>query len=185
MMVFKDLSGPDGKPDGIINDWDKVILKNSNNPVIYGLNLGGSWKGLSLDMMFSGELGVDKSYRSIAGNVEWNRMYAGWYDDSWTPDNPNASLPRMVSANVPSTYRDKDSQFWFKKANFMRLKYVTLSYDLPKNQFYNKLFDNVRLFVSGYNLFCWSSFKYYDPQLGGGNEYPIMRSFNFGIDVKF
>ena len=184
-IVYKDHTGPDGVADGVIDDWDRVVLRNRNFPVVYGLNLGGSWKGLSLDMMFSGELGVDKSYRSIAGNVEWNRVYAGWYDDSWTPDNPNASLPRMVSANVPSTYRDKDSQFWFKKANFMRLKYVTLSYDLPKNQFYNKLFDNVRLFVSGYNLFCWSSFKYYDPQLGGGNEYPIMRSFNFGIDVKF
>lgn len=184
-IVYKDHSGPDGVADGVIDDWDRVVLRDKNFPVVYGLNLGGSWKGLSLDMMFSGELGLYKSYRSIAGNVEWNRMYAGWYDDSWTEDNPNASLPRMVSTNVPSTYRDKDSQFWYKKTNFMRLKYITLSYDLPKNQFYNKFFDNIRLFVSGTNLFCWSSFKYYDPELGGGNDYPIMRSFNFGIDVKF
>lgn len=185
MIVYKDHSGPNGTPDGVIDDWDRVVLDENNFPVVYGLNLGGSWKGLSLDMMFSGELGVRKSFRSIAGNVEWNRMYAGWYDDSWTPENPDATLPKMVSANVPSAYRDTDSQFWLKSANFMRLKYVTLSYDLPKKQFYNKLFDNVRLFVTGTNLFCWSSFKYYDPQLGGGNEYPIMRSFNFGVDVKF
>lgn len=184
-IVYKDHSGPDGVADGVIDDWDRVVLRDKNFPVVYGLNLGGSWKGLSVDMMFSGELGVYKSYRSIAGNVEWNRMYEGWYDDSWTEENPNASLPRMVSANVPSTYRDKDSQFWYKKTNFMRLKYLTVSYDLPKNQFYNKFFENVRLFVSGTNLFCWSSFKYYDPQLGGGNDFPIMRSFNFGIDVKF
>lgn len=114
-IVYKDHSGPNGEPDGIIDSWDRVVLRKKNFPVVYGLNLGGSWKGLSLDMMFSGELGADKSYRSIAGNVEWNRMYAGWYDDSWTEDNPNASLPRMVSANVPSTYRDTDSQFWYKK----------------------------------------------------------------------
>lgn len=184
-IVYKDHSGPEGVADGVIDDWDRVVLRDKNFPVVYGLNLGGSWKGLSVDMMFSGELGVYKSYRSIAGNVEWNRMYEGWYDDSWTEENPNASLPRMVSYNVPSTYRDKDSQFWYKKTNFMRLKYLTVSYDLPKNQFYNKFFENVRLFVSGTNLFCWSSFKYYDPQLGNGNDYPIMRSFNFGIDVKF
>lgn len=184
-IVYKDHSGPNGEPDGIIDSWDRVVLRKKNFPVVYGLNLGGSWKGLSLDMMFSGELGADKSYRSIAGNVEWNRMYAGWYDDSWTEDNPNASLPRMVSASVPSTYRDTDSQFWYKKTNFMRLKYITLSYDLPKNQFYNKFFDNIRLFVSGTNLFCWKSFKYYDPGLGNGNDYPVMRSFNFGIDVQF
>lgn len=185
MIVYKDHSGPDGTPDGIIDSWDRVEIDNRNFPVVYGLNLGGSWKGLSLDLMFSGQLGVNKSYRSIAGNVEWNRMYKGWYDDSWTEENPDASLPRMVSANVPSSYRDTDSQFWYKKTNFLRLKYITLSYDLPKNQFYNKLFDNVRVFVSGSNLFCWSSFKYYDPELGDGNSYPIMRSFNFGIDVQF
>lgn len=184
-IVYKDHSGPNGEPDGIIDSWDRVVLRKKNFPVVYGLNLGGSWKGLSLDMMFSGELGADKSYRSIAGNVEWNRMYAGWYDDSWTPENPNASLPRMVSANVPSSYRDTDSQFWYKRSNFMRLKYLTLSYDLPKNQFYNKFFENIRVFVTGYNLFCWSSFKYYDPGLGNGNDYPVMRSFNFGVDVKF
>ena len=184
-IVYKDHSGPNGEPDGIIDSWDRVVLRKKNFPVVYGLNLGGSWKGLSLDMMFSGELGTDKSYRSIAGNVEWNRMYAGWYDDSWTPENPNASLPRMVSTNVPSSYRDTDSQFWYKRSNFMRLKYLTLSYDLPKNQFYNKFFENIRVFVTGYNLFCWKSFKYYDPGLGNGNDYPVMRSFNFGIDVKF
>ena len=121
----------------------------------------------------------------MAGNVEWNRVWAEWYDNSWTEDNPNAMLPKQVSANAPSSYRNDDSQFWMKKTNFMRLKYVTLSYDLPKNQFYNKLFDNVRLFVTGSNLFVWSSFKYYDPELEHGNAYPIMRSFNFGVDVKF
>lgn len=185
MMVYKDHTGPDGKPDGVVDSWDRVVLRNKNFPVQYGLNLGGSWKGLSLDMMFSGELGKDRSFRDLAGNVEWNRVWNEWYDNSWTPENPNAMLPKQVSANAPSSYRNDDSQFWLKKTNFMRLKYITLSYDLPKNQFYNKLFDNVRLFVTGSNLFVWSNFKYYDPELDNGNAYPIMRSFNFGIDVKF
>ena len=65
------------------------------------------------------------------------------------------------------------------------MKYLTLSYDLPKNMCYNKVFDNVRLFFTGTNLFVWSHFKYYDPELGGGNDFPVMRSFNFGIDVSF
>lgn len=94
MMVYKDLSGPDGTPDGEIDSWDKVVLFDENRPVVYGLNLGGSWKGLSLDMMFSGELGFVKSYSDLAGGVEWNRMWERWYDDSWTPENPNATLPK-------------------------------------------------------------------------------------------
>ena len=183
MMVFKDLSGPDGKPDGIINDWDKVILKNSNNPVIYGLNLGGSWKGLNVDMMFSGQLGVDKWATDLAGGVEWNRMWKKWYNDSWTPENQNATLPKRISSNNAKTY-ETASSYWLKDASFMRLKYLTVSYDLPKNQFYNKLFDNVRFFVTGTNLFVLSSFNknYYDPEIGNGNA---LRSVNLGVDVKF
>lgn len=186
MMVFKDLSGPDGKPDGIINDWDKVILKNSNNPVIYGLNLGGSWKGLSVDMMLSGQLGVDKWATDLAGGVEWNRMWKKWYNDSWTPENQNATLPKRISSNNAKTY-ETASSYWLKDASFMRLKYLTVSYDLPKNQFYNKLFDNVRFFVTGTNLFVLSSFNknYYDPEIGNGNAFPILRSVNLGVDVKF
>ena len=186
MMVYKDLSGPDGTPDGVIDDWDKVVLKDSNNPVVYGLNLGGSWKGLSIDMMFSGQLGVDKWATDLAGGVEWNRIWKNWYYDSWTPENPNATLPKRISNNNAKTYQT-NSSFWLKDASFMRLKYLTVSYDLPKNQFYNKLFDNVRLFVTGTNLFVLSSFNknYYDPEIGNGNAFPILRSVNFGVDVKF
>jgi hypothetical protein len=48
------------------------------------------------------------------------------------------------------------------------------------------MFENVRLFVTGTNLFVLSGFnKYYDPEIGGGNAFPVLRSFNFGVDVKF
>jgi TonB-linked SusC/RagA family outer membrane protein len=185
MMVFKDLSGPEGKPDGEISSWDRVMLHSKNFPVVYGLNLGGSWKGLNIDMMFSGRLGEKKWMSDLAGGVEWNRMWNQWYYDSWTPETPDATLPKRISNNSPKTYQTASS-FWLKDGSFMRLKYLTVSYDLPKNQFYNKMFENVRLFVTGTNLFVLSGFnKYYDPEIGGGNAFPVLRSFNFGVDVKF
>jgi TonB-linked SusC/RagA family outer membrane protein len=186
MMVYEDISGPDGEPDGYINSWDRIILKKRNNPVVYGLNIGGSWKGLSIDMMFSGNLGQKKWIYDLCEGVEWNRMWIEWYDNSWTPDNPNATYPKRISANNSKTY-DEYTGFWLKDASFMRLKYMTISYDLPKGQFYNKVFDNIRLYVTGTNLFVLSKFnrKYYDPEIGNGNSFPVLRSWNFGIDVKF
>lgn len=186
MMVFKDLSGPDGTPDGIIDSWDKTILKNKNNPLIYGLNLGGSWKGLSLDMMFSGRLGSYKWMKDLVQGVEWNRMWKEWYTDSWSPENPHASLPMRKNHDQTKTY-DEDTDYWLKKNNFMRMKYLTVSYELPKNQFYSSVFDKVRVFFTGTNLFVWSNFNknYYDPEIGDGNSFPVSRSFSFGIDVSF
>lgn len=186
MMVFKDLSGPDGTPDGIIDSWDKTILKNKNNPLIYGLNLGGSWKGLSLDMMFSGRLGSYKWMKDLVQGVEWNRMWEEWYTDSWSPENPHASLPMRKNHDQTKTY-DEDTDYWLKKNNFMRMKYLTVSYELPKNQFYSSVFDKVRVFFTGTNLFVWSNFNknYYDPEIGDGNSFPVSRSFSFGIDVSF
>lgn len=190
MMVFKDLSGPQGEPDGLIDNWDRILLKAKNFPVVYGLNLGVSWKGINLNMMLSGKLGIDKSYMSVArgtpGGVEWNRMWSKWYTDSWTPENTNASLPKRIGYFSPNTYLT-DCSYWYKNASFMRLKYLTLSYDLPKKVFCNKFFDNVRFFITGTNLFVWSRFNsnYFDPELADGNAFPIMRSINLGIDVKF
>lgn len=186
MMVYKDLNGSDGVPDGIINDWDRVMLRSKNFPVIFGLNLGISWKGFHLETMLSGRLGEKKWMSDLAGGVEWNRMWDQWYDDSWTSENPNATLPKRIGANNAKTYQT-NSEYWLKDASFMRMKYLTLSYNLPKNgAFYNKVFENVRLFATGTNLFVLSKFnKYYDPEIGNGNAFPVLRSYNFGIDVKF
>lgn len=181
MMVYKDLNGPDGKPDGIIDSWDKILLKKNNAPINYGITLGGSWKGVSMDMMFDGKLAYKKSFKSVADGVEHNRMWEEWYDNSWTPENTNAWLPQRVSRN--KTYTE-DSDFWLKDASYIRMRYVNIGYTIPKN-LYKGAFDKVKLYFSANNLFVWSHFKYWDPEVGDGYSFPIMRSFNFGVDVTF
>ena len=185
-MVYQDVSGPEGKPDGIINSWDRVILHRRNNPVVLGINLGGTWKGFSVDMMLNGSIGHKKWVYDLCEGVEWNRMWRPWYNDSWTPENPNASLPKRKNVDARKTY-DEYTDFWLKDASFLRLKYLTVSYTLPKGQFYNKVFENIRFYMSGTNLFVLSKFNndYYDPEIGGGNAYPVMRTISFGVDVKF
>ena len=187
MMVYKDVSGPDKTPDGIIDSWDKVILHDNNFPVVYGINLGGSWKGLSLDVMFSGRLGEYKSFKDLQEGAEWHRMWHEWYDNSWTEDNPNAMLPKRLPYSEYKTYSE-DSEFWLVKNNFLRMKYATLSYSLPKtllSSAFGNLFQDIKLYCTGTNLFVWSKFKYYDPEIGSGKQFPVSRSFNVGVNVKF
>lgn len=183
-MIYKDVAGPNGTPDGIIDAWDKVVLHDNNFPVVYGLNMGGSWKGLSLDMMFSGKLGEYKSFRDLAEGAEQHRMWKEWYGNSWSEENPDAMLPKRLPYSDGGKTYDRDSEFWFQKTNFMRLKYLTVSYTLPKT-FLGNVFENLRFYCTGTNLFVWSNFKYYDPEIGKGKVFPVSRSVSFGVDVKF
>lgn len=183
MLVYQDLSGPDGKPDGTIDVWDETVLIKNNHPIYYGLNLGGSWKGISVDMMFNGRLKEKKSFKKLSERVEWNRGWKEWYDNEWSPENPNGWMPKRLSANTTRTYA-KDTDFWWKSADFLRLKYITVSYTIPKKVMGN-VFDQFKVFVTGTNLFVLSKFNYWDPEIDEGHSYPIMRTFNFGASVTF
>lgn len=184
MMTYKDLSGPNGVPDNTINDYDKVDLVKDNTPVYFGFTLGGDYKGFSLQAVFSGSAGSKKSYQDVTGNVEWNRMYQGWVNDSWIPENPNATLPQALPyySSASTTYRDVPSDFWLKKNDFIRLSYLNIGYDFK--QLGLKGVNSLKLYVTGSNLFSIGSFKYWDPQ-GSAFGYPIMKSFNIGINVGF
>ena len=160
MLVYKDHSGPDGKPDGVIDSWDRVVLRSKNFP--FALTCFGSIAfGLSSVQLLSYHSAQTRFHSTLPAKSRKERSL---------PSSPENIISKLRPFQLPPRFRP------YCTGKFLHL---------PKNQFYNKLFDNVRLFVTGSNLFVWSSFKYYDPELEHGNAYPIMRSFNFGVDVKF
>ncbi len=186
MMSYKDISGPNGKADGIIDSYDQTeIATHSAPPVRAGLNLGASWKGFSIDMLFAGQFG-SKIYNTGGGWVEWNRVPSYWLNH-WTPETPNAAMPNPVSAFGPNTY-NANSTYWLTNNSFVRLKYLNLGYSLPKD-WVNKLgLSNIKIFATGTNLFyvaASSKFLDIDPELAGVNGYPVMKTFNLGLNVTF
>lgn len=187
MLPIKDISGPDGTPDNVINSWDRVEINDDNTAINFGLSLGSEYKGFSLEAVFSGQAGFDKSYRDITGNVEWNRMFTGWLYDSWTPENPNASLPKSLPYynSASTTYRDVDSDFWYRDASYVRLQYLNFGYNF-KELSRIKAINNLKLYVTGSNLFVISKFNknFWDPQ-GSALSYPIVKSFSVGLNVGF
>lgn len=188
-FVYKDWAGPDGvgKPDGIVNAHDIAVLRKRNNPVVMGLNLGAEWKGLSIQANFNGSLGYQRSFNDVAQGVEWNRMWRGWYNDAWTLETPNTWLPKRYSVNDNiRTTNVSGSDFWLADASFLRLKFLNVAYVIPQN-LYNRYISSIRVYVSGANLFTISKFNktFYDPEMGSGLAFPIIKSYNAGVSVTF
>ena len=153
---------------------------------MYGLNLTGTWNGFSLDLFFQGAMGVSKMYDA---DYAYHRKFpygarpnTDWLD-SWSPDNINASFPRPdIWGNSSSDY---ESTFWLKKGDYLRLKYLNLSYSLPKSIIGKLNISKATLMLSGTNLFTISGFKYYDPSIPSKSSYPTMKAYTLGINVSF
>jgi TonB-linked SusC/RagA family outer membrane protein len=186
-MVYADVSGPNGTPDGVLNIYDQKVLYKNPNPIVYGLNLGLRYKNFSMETVFSGLINNPKNFGALCDYYEGQMINTRWIGESWTPDNPNAPLP-MVVPRYNRSYSVTNSSFWYKDASFIRLSNLNLSYTLNFPKALGNAIQNVRFFVSGTNLLCISKFKDWDPELGpswSGIGYPIMRTFSGGVSIKF
>jgi len=184
MMIYKDIGGIDGKPDGYIDGYDKALLsKRSIAPVSFGLNPGITWKSVSLDMMFAGKAGNKKRPDGMVGWYEWNRVPSLWLN-SWSTENPDAKYPKAVREGGVRTY-NVDTDFWLEDASFVRLKYLTASYALPVRLVSKMGLSSVKFVFSGTNLFTLSKFKYFDPEINQMGSYPNMKTYNLGLDIIF
>ena len=185
MLNYKDIRGPNSEePDGIIDSNDQEwIQKHTSPPVTYGFGFGGSWKSLLLDVFFQGvgKYDVMPSYRGVqARQIETN--FDIW-DDHWTPENPNATMPKTWSNQAGNA-----STFWLKNGAYLRLKNVTLAYDLPKSLISKLKMGQCKIFVEGQNLLLLiDHVKWFDPEVGNtGNNmlvYPITRTFSVGLNI--
>lgn len=186
-MVYVDRSGPEGKPDGQINDYDQTILYANTNPVILGLDLSAKWKGFSFEAVFTGNLHNTKSFYEL-GDYYGGQMYnTRWQSEAYTPENPNAPLPMVVPRDYRS-YSISNSSFWYQSASFLRLQNLNIGYTFNFDKPLGNAIKSVRVFTSATNLFYISKFKYWDPELNpawSGIGYPIMRTFSGGVNVNF
>ncbi|WP_226332330.1 SusC/RagA family TonB-linked outer membrane protein [Echinicola marina] len=193
-IKYKDVNG-----DGVINDGDRVAIGATRRPnLIYGLGASAQWKGFSLGVHFQG---AGKSTFSTYGKTvfafsegEWGQVMKGimgdnrWIDSDISEDpsteDPNASYPRLSFGPNPNNFRE--STFWLRDGRYLRLKTLDLGYNLPKHLTRLVRAKNIRLFVVGTNLFTWSKFKLWDPELATprGEDYPPAKSFTLGINVN-
>lgn len=175
----------DKNKDGVITNDDQVRIPESVTPKIaFGITMGAEYKGLSVDLVWAGQteakqLILPQMQGSVVAPPKW------LYDGRWTPDNNNATYPRAFNSRDPrnSVYAD----FWLADASFIRLKSAQISYMIPAN-LYNRIgIGNIRVFVSGFNLFSIDKMQRFhrDPETNNitGVNYPQTRIYRAGINV--
>lgn len=185
-FVYVDKSGPDGKPDGIIDKYDKEILYGNTNPIYLGLNLGATWKNLSIEATFTGKLKNPKNFGSIKSLYDIGPQMANkeWITNSFSPENPDALLP-LPAPNDYRSYGWTDVDYWYEDASYIRLSNLNIGYTFNFEQPLGNAISSIKLFATGTNLFYWSSFKHWDPERGTDMDYPIMRTLGGGVSVNF
>ena len=189
-IILKDIHGAGGVggPDGIVDGNDQAVLSlYSKDPeIIYGISLGGEWKGIDFTMFFQGV-----GHRSIMfanrGDTWTEQSVLNIWSDAYSPDNINGSYPRVGGTGSYSA-NSQASTFWLMNGNYFRCKNIEIGYTLPK-QWMNPIgIDRCRVYFSGTNLFVVDQIGIYDPENNGDRgayQYPLTKSFNFGINVSF
>ncbi|OJV20492.1 MAG: SusC/RagA family TonB-linked outer membrane protein [Dyadobacter sp. 50-39] len=180
---FKDISGPDGVPDGKITPQDRRVISNAQPRYNLGITNVWSYKGLSLSAAFNIRQG---------GYSRMDMLNPGtnFYDQAnfldipyWTPANPINTRPRI-------NYRNPLGYGFYESRSFARLQDVSLSYHIPEQLLKPVKIASLQVYVSAKNLATWTSWKGWDPEFGGGgrgpgDNGPLLKTFIAGVNISF
>ncbi len=180
-----DIRYVDVNKDGILDWKDQVEIGKGVVPHwMVGFNVSLSYRNFDLYTLFQGAFGYYNYVTLLHGNVPPAIMY----DLRWTEENndPHASVPRLGGAATNNLVSD----FYYKKAGYMRLKNMSLGYNLPKHWLESANIEKVRIYFSGVNLLTFDKLRKYhiDPESPSGRAgyyYPQQRTLSFGIDMSF
>ncbi len=217
---FKNIKdGVDGPDDvNIVNSNDKKIIGNTNPKFSGGFGLSGGWKHFDFTANFNFIYGFDVNnatrytlssfennrnnyYNVLAdfdGDKRW-RYYEETNGDRMVRDSRYVDLYKETNANAtlfnPVDIGKKITQSYFiEDGSFLRLQDLTVGYTLPENIVRKVRFSRLRIFVSGYNLFLWTNYTGYDPEVDiqtgltpgvDYNRYPRSRSYILGVNASF
>ncbi len=209
-MKFVDING-----DGVVNNGkntladhgDLSIIGNNLPRMSFGVNGSINWNGFDLSAFFQG-IGHQDWYPNTQTWLFWGvygRPYFSFYptdfqEKMWGPDNPNAYFPRLRGyvANSSSSELGVANDKYIQNIAYIRLKNLTIGYNLPSTLLQKWKIENIRVYLSGENIFTVTGLdsKYIDPEQVSADpngavanvsarNYPFMKSYSFGFDVTF
>jgi hypothetical protein len=179
-----DIKIVDMNDDGVIDSKDQFRFDKSTTPeFVFGLNMGAQFMNFDLSVFFQGQANAynyDETFAGLGGTTFDNAMVQR-AEDRWTVDNPDGTMPRA------DAFQPGNTTFFLYDATFVRLKTLELGYSLPEHIVSKISFDDIRFYVSAFNLLTWAKeIKWSDPEISGYSlYYPQQRVINLGLNVKF
>jgi TonB-linked SusC/RagA family outer membrane protein len=177
--------------DEVVNAGDMTYLGYGNVPeIVYGINGSLAWKNFDLSFLFQG---AAHAQVYLNGGVVMPYFNDGnlpqfWVKEAWSENNPGTRYPRLEQSthNFPNT-DFPPVQTYLYDASYFRLKNIEVGYNFPRKWLSNLRLENVRVYVSGQNLFTITDVPQIDPENvnSQGWSYPQMKSFNAGISIQF
>ena len=179
-IIYKDMNN-----DNIINDLDKVVLGSTIPRYTFGISLGGKYKNWDVSLFFNG-VGKSNGFQEgalIEGPI-WDGFTTKEMLDRWTPENPNATWPRLVYQTI---HNEQPSDWWIQKTSFFRLKNFQLGYSLSSGLLNRIHIKSVRAYLSGENVFTLTKARNLDPEFPSGRAtyYPQTKIYAIGLNVNF
>ena len=191
-IKYKDLSGPDGVPDGRITpEYDRTVLGSSIPRYTYSVRGNLGWRGIDFSFVLQG---VGKCSGFLEGSARHalqdmaaypQKVHLERYNVVTNP-NPKASYPRLTYNT--GFNQNTFSTFWLEDASYLRVKNVQLGYTFPEKWMKKARIDNFRVYASADNLFTFSKFFYaYDPEtpVSKGGYYPLVKTVVIGVNLTF
>lgn len=188
-MMYADVSGPAGVPDGVIDSYDRIYAGSYQPKFFGGFNFGLNYENWDLSADFYGNWGnkVYNGRKAFRANALDN-IQADYANNRWTPGNASNTDPRTIPQNMPA------STYFVESGSFLRLNNLTLGYTLPADLLKRIKINKLRVFAASQNLFTAKRYSGFTPELIPGdalssgidlNGYPTTRTFTFGLNVEF
>lgn len=187
---FRDISGPEGVPDGAITEDDRTIIGDATQDVQFGFNFNLGYKGFDLSAQFRGVLGNDifSDTRFYTEGYFQNSNLSTRVLDAWTLENPSTTQPRAVFNGLSNN--NIASSYFVEDGSFLRLQNLQIGYSFPQKVL-KQLggISSARFSLAGQNLLTITDYSGYDPEqaLNGFDPvaYPQSRRFTLGVQLGF
>lgn len=182
---FKDLSGPEGVPDGVINDLDKANIGDPLPNLIYGLTFNARWKNFDLNLFLQGVSGVELYY---GYRYDAEGMLRPWNIEKrtlnrWTGPGTSDEIPRAIGGDPADNARESDR--FIGDGSFLRARNFSIGYNIPSTtlaKFAGGFMSSVRIYGTAQNLFTLTQYEGFDPEIGTQSSNPGQFSRSRGID---